>query len=161
MDYDAFHQNLLGKDPDRTPAEFCITPAQERLYRAAQKESPKRGFLLRSDKPLQSWEHFVATFILAYAQTPSGHVAFAVSAATQKWANDQVKTIARRIFQARARAHASKESIRQLYSYFHRLSMGSNILQLAEPDRWVAYGFHEHDLLPPWMRGRLLHVEGT
>src|SRR5262245_7675179 len=119
MDYAAFHQNLLGIDPQKTPAEFRMPPAQDKLYRSAKTAASKHGFLLTSSKSLESWEHFVATFSLAYAQTPTGHVAFAVSAATQKWANDQVRLIARRIFQARARAHASRDSIQQLYSFFN------------------------------------------
>jgi hypothetical protein len=158
MDYAVFHQNLLGRDPKKTPSEFQITPTQERLYKAAKGEAPRHGFLLASNKPLESWERFVATFILAYAQTEKGPVAFAVSAATQRWANDQVKKVARRIFQARAAS--SREAVHQLYSYFQRLAIGSNVLQLTEPDRWVAYGFHDHDLLPPWMRGRLLSADG-
>lgn len=158
LDYALFHQNLLGIHAEKTPTEFRVTPAQERLYRAAQRETPKRGFLLAPNKPLESWEHFVATFILAYAQTETGPVVFAVSAVTLKWANDQVRRVARHIFQARAKS--SRESVEQLYSCFQRLAIGSNVLQLTEPERWVAYGFHDKDLLPPWMRGRLLSADG-
>lgn len=158
MDYVVFHQKLLGLDPEKTPAEFRVTPAQERLYRAAEKDIPRHGFLLPSGKSLESWEHFVATFVLAYAQTEAGPVAFAVSAATQKWTGEQVRKIARRIFHARAKS--SRESVVQLYSYFQQLVIGSAVLQHPEPERWVAYGFHDHDLLPPWMRGRLLSADG-
>jgi hypothetical protein len=154
MDYAAFHQNLLGILPEKTPREFRITPAQERLYTAS-KESTKHGYLLVSSwDSRESWEHFLATFILAYAQTPTGEVAFAVSGSTQKWAGEQLKKIARHIFSTRAKA--SRASIQELYGYFQRLMMGSNILQLDEPTRWVAYGFNDADILPPWMRGHLL-----
>lgn len=159
MDYVAFHQNLLGIDPEKTPAEYRLTALQVKLYRSAQMATPKHGFMLRSGKSLESWEHFLATFILAYAQTPTGRVVFAVSPVTNKWAGHQIRSIARHIFQARARLRASKESVQQLYDFFNRLSMASGVLQMAEPDRWVAYGFHDQDLLPPWMRGHLLHAD--
>lgn len=154
IDLVAFHQNLLGITPEKTPTAFRLTKAQERLYKASN-GSTKHGYLLCSGKGLQSWEHFLATFILAYGQTPEGTVAFAVSAPTQKWANEQVKTIARHIFSSRSRG---KSSIGELFSKFQRLAMGSNVLQLAEPKRWVAYGFTETDVLPPWMRNRLINA---
>jgi hypothetical protein len=152
IDYLVFHQNLLGIDPDKTPRAFRVTPAQQRLYAAA--EPPRHGFLLPSSKSLESWEHFLATFVLAYAQTQRGVVVFAVSAATQRWAGEQVKKIAHHIFGSRAKM--PRKSIEELYGYFQNIVIGSNVLQVNEPARWVAYGFNEKDLLPPWMRGRLL-----
>lgn len=157
LDLAVFHQNLLGIDPEKTPPEFRITQSQKRLYTAGQRSS-KHGFLFDSNQGLESWEHFLATFILAYGQTPTGVVAFAVrSGPTQKWVNEQIKKTARHIFGSRAKS--KRKGIDELYANFQRLAMGSNILQLAEPERWVAYGFNEKDILPPWMRGRLLHSE--
>jgi len=157
MDYAVFHRKLLGLEPEKTPAEFQVTPIQERLYSAMGKATPRNGFLLESTESLERHDLFVATFVIAYAQTSSGTVVFAVSKASLRWANEQIRQIARRIFHTRAKA--SRDVLRQLYLSFERLSIGSNILQLPEPDRWVAYGFHDQDLLPPWMRGRLLPVE--
>lgn len=151
IDYLVFHQNLLGIDPAKTPPAFRVTPAQERLYAASE---PRHGFLLSSAKSLERWDLFLATFVLAYAQTPRGLVTFAVSAPTQRWADEQIKKIAHRIFGARAKM--PRASVQELFDYFQKIATGSKILQVNEPARWVAYGFHERDILPPWMRGRLL-----
>ena len=156
MGYSDFHRNLLGIDPQKTPAAFWVTPLQEKLYMASE-EDRKRGYLLDSSATLQSWEHFLATFVVAYSQARDGRVVFAVSAATHAWTNEQLKKVARRIFSTRA--GADRASIQVLYNGFARLSIGSNVLRVDEPPRWVAYGFHDNDVLPPWMRGRLL-VDG-
>lgn len=156
IDFVAFHKNLLGIDPQKTPKEFRLTDAQERLY-AESHESARHGYLLTASKELKSWEHLVATFILAYGQTQEGSVTFAVSAPTHSWANAQIKKIAHHIFALRA--SLPKTSLQPLFVGFQRMAMGSNILQLmSPPDRWVAYGFSETDVLPPWMRNRLLNV---
>ena len=155
IDLSVFHQSLLGLNPEKTPPEFLLTKTHERLY-AASRESDRCGYLLHSSGSRESWEHLLGTFILAYGQTPQGNVIFAVSPPTQRWADDQLKKIVRRIF--RSRAGAAKSSLRDLYRNFQKLIMGSNVLQISEPPRWVAYGFTDTDVLPPWMRNRLLHV---
>lgn len=155
IDLAVFHQNLLGLNPELTPPEFRLTKTHERLY-TANRESARCGYLLQSTGNRESWEHLLGTFILAYGQTPDGAVTFAVSPPTQRWADEQLKRIARRIF--RSRASASKASLEQLYKLFQRLTMGSSVLQISEPKRWVAYGFTDADILPPWMRNRLLSL---
>jgi hypothetical protein len=153
IDLAVFHRNLLGLDPKRTPVEFRLTKTHERLY-AASRESARHGFLLPSNRNLESWEHFLGTFVLAYGQTPIGSVTFAVSAPVRRWANEQLKKVAHHIFSSRAKA--SRASIDDLFSKFQRLEIGSSVLQMAEPERWVAYGFTDEDILTPWMRNRLL-----
>ena len=66
-----------------------------------------------------------------------------------------VRKIARRIFNSRV--GAAKSSLKELYRNYQRLVMGSSVLQIAEPSRWVAYGFTDADVLPPWMRNRLIN----
>jgi hypothetical protein len=153
IDLAVFHKNLLGLNPEITPAEFLLTSTHERLYKAS-RESARHGYLLRSSGSRESWEHFLGTFVLAFGQTPSGDVTFAVSPPAQRWANEQIRKIARRIFNTRA--GASKASLKELYGNYQRLAIGSNVLQISEPPRWVAYGFTDTDVLPPWMRNRLL-----
>lgn len=155
IDLAVFHKNLLGFNPQLTPPEFRLTDTHERLY-SASRESARCGYLLKSNGSRESWEHFLATFILAYGQTPRGNVAFAVSPATHRWADEQLARIVRRIF--KTRAGASKASLEELFRNFQRLTMGSSVLQISEPARWVAYGFTDTDVLPPWMRNRLLSV---
>jgi hypothetical protein len=158
IDLPVFHKNLLGFNPDMTPPEFLLTKTHERLY-VANRESARCGYLLPSSGSRESWEHLLGTFILAYGQTPEGNVTFAVSPPAQRWADEQLRKIARRIF--RSRAGAAKSSLEGLYKNFQRLNMGSSVLQIPEPPRWVAYGFTDTDVLPPWMRNRLVSVGTT
>jgi len=158
IDLAVFHKNLLGLNPEITPPEFLLTSNHERLYKAS-RESGRHGYLLRSSGSRESWEHFLGTFVLAFGRTPEGYVTFAVSPLAQQWANEQIRKIARRIFNTRA--GAAKASLQELYRNYQRLAMGSNILQISEPPRWVAYGFTDADVLPPWMRNRLLSAGQT
>jgi len=151
QDFAQFHQNLLGIDPDKTPANFRLSPIHQRLYDEAQKG--RHGGLLPHQGSLENWDHFLATFIVAYSQTNQGQVFFAVSASTHKWAINQVNAVARHIFATRKKT--PKPTLVRLYQGLQALSMGSNVLRIAEPPRWVVYGFHEKDVLPPWMRGKL------
>lgn len=152
QDYTRFHQNLLGIDPEKTPLNFRLSPVHQRIYSEAEKG--KHGSLFAHQAAsLEDWDHFLATFIIAYAQTKDGQVFFAVSASAQKWALQQVNVVARRIFASRK--GSPKPMLHRLYQSFQLLSIGSNILQITEPPRWVAYGFHDKDVLPPWMRGKL------
>lgn len=155
IDLAAFHQNLLGLNPEMTPREFLLTKTHERLY-VANRDSARCGYLLQANAKRESWEHLLGTFVLAYGQTQQGQVTFAVSPPTQRWVDEQLRKIVRRIF--RSRAGASKASLQGLYRNFQRIAMGSNVLQIPEPRRWVAYGFTDTDVLPPWMRNRLLNV---
>lgn len=158
IDLAVFHQNLLGLNPEMTPPEFLLTKTHERLYKA-NRESARCGYLLQSAGSRESWEHLLGTFILAYGQTPQGNVTFAVSPSVQKWTGEQLKRIARRMFSSRA--SAPKASIDGLFRNFQRLIMGSSVLQITEPPRLVAYGFNDADVLPPWMRNRLLAPSQT
>ncbi len=151
QDLAQFHQNLLGIDPDKTPSEYRLGSVHERLYEEAQKG--RHGGLLPYQASLENWDHFLATFVIAYAQTSQGDVFFAVSPPIHKWAAKQVQGVARHIFSARKKT--PRATLMQLYNGFQLLGMGSNVLKIAEPPRWVAYGFHEKDVLPPWMRGKL------
>lgn len=146
-----FHQNLLGMDLDKTPVRFRISPIQRRLYDEIAKG--KHGGFLPSQASLENWDQFLATFVAAYAQTTDGMVLFVVSAPAQKWVLEQVKTVARRIFASRT--GKGRSTIQRLFQCFQHLSVGSNVLQVSEPPRWVAYGFNDKDVLPPWMRGKL------
>jgi hypothetical protein len=156
IDLAIFHQNLLGLNPAKTPPEFLLTKTHERLY-TANRESARCGYLLHSRGSRESWEHLLGTFVLAYGQTPNGNVTFAVSPPAQRWVDEQLRIIARRIF--KSRAGAAKASLEALYKSYQRLTIGSNVLQIAEPPRWVAYGFNDTDVLPPWMRNRLLSAD--
>lgn len=151
QDFAKFHQNLLGIDPEKTPVNFRLNPIHQRLYDEAQKG--KRGGLLPHQASLENWDHFLATFIIAYSQTEHGDVFFAVSPPIHKWAVNQVNVVARHIFSTRKKS--PRPTLVRLYQGFQLLAMGSNVLKIVEPVRWVAYGFHEKDILPPWMRGKL------
>ena len=146
-----FHQNLLGIDPDKTPETYRLGTLHQRLYEEAQKG--RHGALLPYQSPLENWDQFLATFVVAYSQTGNGDVFFAVSPPIHKWVAKQVQEVARHIFASRKKT--PRATLMHLYKGFQALGIGSNVLKIAEPPRWVAYGFHEKDVLPPWMRGKL------
>jgi hypothetical protein len=60
----------------------------------------------------------------------------------------------RYIFRQRRGDAAGVHYIRET---FHHLSTGSRILQLVEPERWVAFGYSNDDPLPEWAKGRLIN----
>ena len=156
MDLENFHQKLLGKDQERTPKNFKLSKPQRELYGSF--EAGKRGFLLKTSGTRQDPERFLATFVTAFHMTtfPSpAPVVFVVTKASEEWALEQLKGIARHIY--RERKDASQEAIAIIDAALNRMEIGTRALQLGvEPERWVSYGFTSQDIRPPWMRGRLL-----
>lgn len=154
---ETFHQKLLGKDLEKTPEGFRLTERHKALYKAFEKG--KRGYVLpQKVTTREDFESFLATFVVAVYQTTlptPEHVTVAVAKLVDQWALAQIKLIARHIFSLRK--GASKADIEVLRSALHRISLGSSVLQIPEePPRWVAYGYTAQDVLPPWMRGRLV-----
>jgi len=156
MDLETFHKKLLGQNPKRTPKEYLLTKKQQALY-AAVEESDRRGFLALGANR-QNFEKFLGTFVLAYHMTTfptKGDVYIVVSRIVEKWAVEQLKTIIRHIYHERK--GASKETFDVIDDAINRMHVGSGSNQIDdEPDRWVAFGYNNLDVLPPWMRGRLI-----
>lgn len=156
MDLETFHQRLLGKDQEKTPKNFKLSEVHKALYSAV--EENKRGFRLKLNGAKTDPERFLATFVLAFHMTAfptPGRVIFIVSRVTERWAVDQIKGIAYYVY--RQRKGASKEAINAIDDALRNIDIGSRALQFeTEPERWVSYGFNSQDILPPWMRGRLL-----
>lgn len=150
-----FHQKLLGTDP---PPEYRLTETHMALYEAFGRG--KRGYVLSSLESRECPDKFLATLVVAIYQTtiPSeSEVYIAVSNPIQRWAVQQIRDTARHIFSCRKTA--ARQDIELLRSAIQRLQLGSKVIKIQEePPRWVAYGFHNKDLLPPWMRGRLAKV---
>jgi len=151
---DIFHQKLF-----KHSSSFPVTPKHRSLYEAFEQQE-KRGYVLSDGGSREDAEKFLATFVLALHQTRfpnQNKVILAISSPVQGWATQQISSMVQHIF--RTRKKASKETIQVIKESILQLHIGSNILQLEEePEKWVAYGFHNKDLLPPWMRGRLIKV---
>lgn len=156
MTPETFHQNLLGKAQDPTPKAFRLSQVHQDLYAAFQAD--KRGYRLLLNNSKEDEARFLATFVMALYLTNfpnEGKVIFVVSRGTEKWAVNQIKAIAHYIY--RSRKGAPTSAISAIDEALRRIDLGSRALQIeTEPERWVAYGFTNQDILPPWMRGRLV-----
>ena len=149
MDVEKFHGRLLGIDQKRTPDRFWFTEDARQLYEA-HAEWDVRGF---SSVDLDE-DRFLATFVLALSLTGGEHpVCMAVPRQHTDWAMEQIKEIARHIFRERQGNTAAIIALRKAIG---QLVTASRVLQIDEPERWVAFGFHREGLLPEWMRGKLL-----
>lgn len=153
MDLEIFHEKLLGTTPS---LQYRLTSRHKALYLAYEKG--KHGYALPESNSREDPELFLATFVLAVHQTTfpeASRVVIAVARPVERWALEQIKTIARHIFSIRK--GKSPEGIQMLKDAVHRLDLGSRVLQIdKEPPKWVAYGFHNQECLPPWMRGKLV-----
>lgn len=152
MDLETFHVKLLGKNP---PKSFKVADSHKVLYKAF--DEGKRGFSAASlDR--KDFDQFVATFVAAFYLTAfptPGKVCFAVARPVEKWAVEQIKTIVKYIYTIRK--GVPQEAIEAIDSALKRMEIGSRVIQIEEePERWVSFGFNQQDILPPWMRGRLV-----
>lgn len=156
MNLETFHQKLLGQNQDKTPKTFKLSETHKALYSAF--DENKRGYRLLLNGQKTDQDRFLATFVMAFYMTnfpAEGKVIFIVSRAVEKWAIDQIRDIARHVY--KSRKGASESAITAIDGALQRIDIGSRALQIdGEPERWVAYGFTNQDLLPPWMRGRLI-----
>jgi hypothetical protein len=85
-------------------------------------------------------------------------VYFFVPGAHEKWVVDRFRNAAQRIF-GRLKAGKSVPAIRHFAELFRYVMMGSQISALPqEPERWVAFGFARSDVLPEWLRSKLVEV---
>jgi hypothetical protein len=159
-DFVSLHTKLFSTKSkgEPVPSEFNITPRILKLYKGFQ--SGARGFSNRELDP----ELFLATFVAAIRQVclPSetrpdvpkfSRVVFAVARPANPWALERIEHLVRHIFRQRRGDAAGVHYIRET---FHRLVMGSRILQLPKPERWVAFGYSNDDPLPEWVQGSLI-----
>jgi hypothetical protein len=150
-----FHRELLGKNPEVTPLRYRLSEVQRSLYSAV--AEGKRGYRMKSSGTKQDAERFLATFVVALRMTrvPTSQVTIIVAPSLRDWAVGQIKETVRHLY--RERKNADPVAIQVLDSALGRLFIGTGALQLPEePECWVAYGFNNQDLLPPWMRNCLL-----
>lgn len=154
MDVEAFHKNLLGIDQEATPEPFRLTQLQQEFYEAAMKGSI-RGFSATPAQPHIHVERFLATFVLAMILTDGTQkVLMAVPEPHHEWVKEQSAVVLSRIFGQRKNHHI--KSILALREATIQINMTARILPMAEPERWVAFGFQDGDTLPEWVQGRLL-----
>lgn len=150
MDVAKFHMALLGIDQGRTAVPFQLTDEAQRLY-DAHAEHDIRGF---DDAPGEDAEQFLATFVLGLSMTGGEHmVVLAVPRPYTDWAFTQTKIIARHVFRTR---RGNTAAIIGLRKAFQQINVVSRVLQIPEPERWVAFGFRNQGPIPAWMKGRLL-----
>ena len=156
MDVVAFHKNLLGIDQETTPETFRLTQLQQEFYEAATKGSI-RGFSATPAQPHVHVERFLATFVLAMTLTEGTQkVLLAVPEPHHEWVKEQSAMVFSRIFGQR-KNHPIKSILALREATILALgSMTARILPMAEPERWVAFGFQSGDVLPEWVQGRLL-----
>lgn len=156
MDAVAFHKRLLGINQEATPEPFRLTQLQRDFYEVTVKERI-RGFSATPAPPHIHVERFLATFVLAMVLTEGKHkVIMAVPEPHHEWVTQQSAMVFRRIFGQR-KNHPIKSILALREATIQALgSMTSRILSMAEPERWVAFGFQSGDTLPEWIQGRLL-----
>lgn len=154
-DLETFHLNLLGRDPARTPERYHLTELQKRFYSAAEKGV--RGVLFDTPDNALNPELFVATFVVAFKLTQRGDTLIACTTrSVSDWVGEQINLVARHIFSSRKKA--TKKDIQVLYESFQKLVKGTRVLQRPEPMRWVAFGFTKSDVMPVWMRKKVLSL---
>jgi len=151
MDPTFVHQTFLGSP---------VTEDHAKLYG----NFPKyRGF--SSDAPTP--EDFAAAFVVAlmqvlWAQDGLLKESFILVPAHKiAWANDQLSTVTRQMFarwKGRGTVEERKRIVGKLSRAFGHLMVGSRVLQMGEPARWVAVGFRVEDPVPDWMKAALLLV---
>jgi len=157
VDVDLFHRKLLGKDQSRTDTRFRLTSVHRQLYTAFA-NSGVRGYSGQFD-PERSASRFLATLVLALFQTQlpgetdPHHVTILLPKPALSWYRRQVEEIARFIFSQRK---GQTEAVQVITLAFHHLRRTHHLLQIAEPDRWVIFGFESTDPLPTWVQGHLL-----
>lgn len=149
-----FHENLLGTGPNHS--QYMLSDVHRKLYTSF--ASGRRGYLLSPNVPRENFDKFLATFVLALYQTTiptPDNVSMVVARAVERWSIDQLKMIVRHVFSIRK--NQTRASVKPLEEALNRLHLGSRVLHIPEgPPRWVSYGYHSNDILPPWMRCNLI-----
>lgn len=133
---------LLGIDP---------TDQHLKLY-TAYADRDVRGFWGTGNT-----EVFLGTLVLALSQTiglsgEKQRVVMAMPKGRINWATGQTKEVAKYVFRCRK---GERDAILVLRDAFRQLAMASRILQITEPERWVAFGFEKGTTLPPWAPKKL------
>lgn len=155
MDLVVFHQGLLGRDPNRTPAVFHVSDLHRRLYDAY---PAARGF---STPPTEGRHEgrFLATLVLALAQTKPGDdrkVYLFVPRFHEPWARTRIEGVARHTIRCRKK---DAVGVRAMQAIFRQLTPCGDFAQVSEPDYWVAFGFSLAGKLPDWIGRRLIEAE--
>ena len=159
-DFTRLHTKLFSTKikGEHVPPEFHLTQRMLKLYEGF--ESGARGFSNQAPRP----ELFLATLVVAIRQVclpdetkpkvpKFSRVIFATARPVNSWVLEQIEHIARYVFRQRRGDAAGVHYLRET---FHRLVMGSRILQLPKPERWAAFGYSNDDPLPEWAKGHLI-----
>lgn len=139
------HESLFEEAPNETHLT---------LYRAFPKSHGYKGH----DQDLSRLQ---ASLVLGIAQTyPSGgdsfqRVLFVYPSFMDEWVTDQIANTVKGIvvnLVQQDRIPAAKV----VKNALDKLLLGSRVLQIEEPPRWVAFGFDQDDLVPEWLKQGLL-----
>jgi hypothetical protein len=152
MDLVSFHKDWLGRDPERTPKDFRVTPQQVCLYEAFPKA---KGF--SSDE--HEFGLFLGVFILALAQTKcqsAQPVYLVTSKVHADWVVAQMQTIAR--YMVRTRKNLPN-GVGLVQDVLGQVFLNLRPIQTpVEPARWVAFGLRKEAPLPTWIVNGLIDV---
>ncbi len=73
----------------------------------------------------------------------------------REWLLEAIRSEATAIF-GHLRAENEAGAIKTLLVCFQKMLTGHQVLQLTEPERWLAAGFKHDDPIPSWIKDRLL-----
>jgi len=131
-----FHRDLSGCDP---------TDLQRSLYVAAGRGYNTSGL---------DEERFLAVFILALGSAQKGLVVVAVPKALEKAVLQAMEFWARKILR---RFRGQEIPVKAFTERVKKLRMANRLLiQMEEPERWVAIGLTKDDLVPQWLQSKLV-----
>ncbi len=145
------HQVMLGREP---------TPIQQRLY----DEFPTAvGY---SDRTLDA-ERFQAVTVLTIRRAieakrgPEPHrVLVFIPPAHEAWVLDQFRTFTKDVFAYCKTLSGNRAALAKRWGeHFHQIVIAKRVLQFSDPPpHWMAFGFDREDLIPDWVRSRLIVV---
>jgi len=139
----SLHQGLLGRDPQRTPIGFRVTPRQKQIYSCNSK-----GISQKQSDP----ELFLATLVIALAQTDhqkSRQVSLFTPKQMRPWVVQRIQEIFRYAVRCRK---GNRDGLQVLKDAFSQISLDHRFIQAQkEPDYWAAFGVERSGLLPPWL----------
>jgi hypothetical protein len=145
------HRVILGREP---------TPIQQRLY----DEFPHAvGYSDRSLNP----ERFQAVTVLTLVRAieakrgPEPHrVLMFIPPAHEAWVLEQFHTFTKDVFAYCKTLSGNRVALAKMWGgHFHQIVIAKRVLQFSEPPPyWMTFGFDREDLVPDWVRSRLVVV---